>query len=329
MQRLGVTGQEADRRNTCPACHSQLTNPDDAVITNLNPSEDYKTSVLSGLSPNIIMECAGRALSFWAYQTTQNIYYQQYLYKTLTDKYSNLGTRLEKTVNDANSEMEGLHHKLSSMVAEQDDLRRKCDELSRAYKEKGRKVLQLQELYDKVKRKAELGHIQRAASDAVDSTIQATQLEHGYGDGMPPQGHIEGHAEGHTKGHTMPVFNHSHRVDVSGMNTGLPRNFSTVSREGAQWPRLGGSPHLNTSGTPINGFRRPGHGGASIPQGTSLPTLTGASVPNFGGTRQPVNTFAPGFNNHRGGLAGVGLSSGIKVSQANNAPALDVPVRHF
>lgn len=113
-QRLGVNGQEADRRNTCPACHSQLTNPDDAVITNLNPSEDYKTSVLSGLSPNVIMECAGRALSFWAYQTTQDIYYQQYLYKTLTDKYSNLSVRLEKTVNDANSEIEGLHHKFSS-----------------------------------------------------------------------------------------------------------------------------------------------------------------------------------------------------------------------
>ena len=113
-RRLGVSGQEAGRRNSWPACHSQLTNPDDAVIANLNPSEDYKTSVLSGLRPNIVMECAGRALSFWAYQTTQDIYYQQYLYKTLTDKYSNLNIRLEKTVNDANSEIEGLHHKLSS-----------------------------------------------------------------------------------------------------------------------------------------------------------------------------------------------------------------------
>jgi E3 ubiquitin-protein ligase CCNP1IP1 len=50
-----------------------LTNPDDVVVTNLNPTEDYKTSVLSGLSPNVIMECAGRALSFWAYQTTQEM----------------------------------------------------------------------------------------------------------------------------------------------------------------------------------------------------------------------------------------------------------------
>jgi hypothetical protein len=48
-------------------------NLDDAVIANLNPTEDYKTSVLSGLSPNIIMECTGRALSFFAYQTSQEM----------------------------------------------------------------------------------------------------------------------------------------------------------------------------------------------------------------------------------------------------------------
>jgi E3 ubiquitin-protein ligase CCNP1IP1 len=51
----------------------RLSNPDDVVVTNLNPTEDYKTSVLSGLSPNVIMECAGRGLSFWAYQTTQEM----------------------------------------------------------------------------------------------------------------------------------------------------------------------------------------------------------------------------------------------------------------
>jgi hypothetical protein len=51
-----------------------LLNPDDAVSTILNPTEDYKTSVLSGLDPNTIMECAGRALGFWAYQITQEMY---------------------------------------------------------------------------------------------------------------------------------------------------------------------------------------------------------------------------------------------------------------
>ncbi|KAK1969860.1 cyclin [Colletotrichum eremochloae] len=69
----GLTEPAQERRITCPACRTQLTNPDDAVVTHLNLTDDYKTTILSGLSPNVIMECAGRALSFWAYQTTQEM----------------------------------------------------------------------------------------------------------------------------------------------------------------------------------------------------------------------------------------------------------------
>lgn len=58
----------------CPACKAPLSNPDDAVTTILQPTEDYKTSVLSGLDPSTIMECAGRALAFWTYQSTQEMY---------------------------------------------------------------------------------------------------------------------------------------------------------------------------------------------------------------------------------------------------------------
>lgn len=60
------------------------------------------------------------------------------------------------------------------MSLDHDSLRRKNEELTRAYKEKNRKLLQTQELYDKLKRKAMLGHIQDAASDAVDTTLQGT-----------------------------------------------------------------------------------------------------------------------------------------------------------
>ncbi|PQE03610.1 E3 ubiquitin- ligase CCNB1IP1 protein [Rutstroemia sp. NJR-2017a BBW] len=74
------------RRATCPACEMHLPNPDDVVITNLNPSEDYKTSVLSGLSPNVIIECAGRALSFWAYQTTQEMSVLKFIMTSLANR---------------------------------------------------------------------------------------------------------------------------------------------------------------------------------------------------------------------------------------------------
>lgn len=53
---------------TCPACGTELPKSDDCVATALNPSEDYKSSILAGLSPSIIMDCATRALSFYSYQ---------------------------------------------------------------------------------------------------------------------------------------------------------------------------------------------------------------------------------------------------------------------
>lgn len=44
----------------------------------LNPSEEWKTNVLGGMSPSIIMECAGKALSFWGYQMVMEMYVAQY-----------------------------------------------------------------------------------------------------------------------------------------------------------------------------------------------------------------------------------------------------------
>lgn len=61
---------------SCPACEGSVpagTSPQATSIVHLNPSDDFKSTVLSGLSPNDIIECAGRALSFWGYQTTQEM----------------------------------------------------------------------------------------------------------------------------------------------------------------------------------------------------------------------------------------------------------------
>ncbi|OHF01425.1 hypothetical protein CORC01_03181 [Colletotrichum orchidophilum] len=190
-RRHGLTGQAPDRRKLCPACECQLNNPDDAVVTNLNLTEDYKTSVLSGLSPNIIMECTGRALSFWAYQTTQEVIYQRYLEKTLTEKLKTLNKKFEKTVGDANTDILGLQEKIRD---DYDDMRRKHEELAHSYQDKCRKLTQVQELYDKVKRKAELGQMEAAASDAVDSNLHGRILHTVMR--IPTSGRTEGISEG-------------------------------------------------------------------------------------------------------------------------------------
>ncbi|KAI0193207.1 hypothetical protein EV127DRAFT_489110 [Xylaria flabelliformis] len=182
--RLGLANQGRDHPIACPACGTHLTNPDDAVVTNLKPSEDYKTSVLSGLSPNVIIDCASRALSFWAYQVTQEIIFQQHMSKTLTEKYSSLNVHLDKVVNDANAEIANCHNKLNNAEIERDELRKKYEELLQTCKEKNRKLLQTQELYDKLKRKAMLGQVQDAAEDAVESTLQAPLVNN---NGVEPQ----------------------------------------------------------------------------------------------------------------------------------------------
>lgn len=62
----------------------------------------------------------------------------------------------------------------AEMQVDQDSLRRKNEELTQVLREKNRKLLQTQELYDKLKRRAMLGQVQDAASIAVEDTIHAS-----------------------------------------------------------------------------------------------------------------------------------------------------------
>ncbi|KAK3827445.1 MAG: hypothetical protein J3Q66DRAFT_272378, partial [Benniella sp.] len=72
----------------CPACETSLTQQDDIVFVELNPSQEYRSSILSGLRPEIIMEICTRAISFWTYQTSQEARYQEMSHKSLEDKMS-------------------------------------------------------------------------------------------------------------------------------------------------------------------------------------------------------------------------------------------------
>ena len=112
----------------CPTCSTALPNPDDAASTSLQPSEEYKTSVLSGLDPTTIMECASRALSFWTYQTTQEMYadasldklifadiesaFQEHHVRVGAHKYDQLSKQMDQLVNDANIEIDTLQKRV-------------------------------------------------------------------------------------------------------------------------------------------------------------------------------------------------------------------------
>ncbi|KAI0662994.1 hypothetical protein C8Q70DRAFT_484212 [Cubamyces menziesii] len=141
----------------CPACETSLTEPDDVVVCSLHPSNDYKTSVLSGLNPAIILEICSRALSFWQYQVHQEHSFQQALYRNVTDKHAQLEKRLENVIREANGEISLLTNKLQDLERDIDTERRKTTTLQDSLKESEKEYHKLKAQYDKLKRKALLG----------------------------------------------------------------------------------------------------------------------------------------------------------------------------
>ena len=114
--------------------------------------------------------------------------YQEYLAKTLTDKYSHLNVQMDRLVNDANSELQVLNQKLSSntlvkspvhrrsltcqdIQTENDRIRNDNGKLVVAFREKSRKHQQTQELYDRLKRKEMTTTTQSAAFDSVEDVL--------------------------------------------------------------------------------------------------------------------------------------------------------------
>lgn len=282
----GLSGSAPERR-VCPACQTHLPRPDDAMVTNLDPSEDYKTSVLSGLSPEAIMECAGRALSFWSYQMTQDLIWESHRCKVLTNRYNDLNSSLDNIINDANSQLTSLQNKVASMALDQDNLRRKYDELAQAYKDKNRKLLQAQELYDKLKRKAMLGQIQDAASDAVDTTLQggpgASMGAH-TADRFDTQGGYE-----QQFGTPMRPSHHPERLDLSGIVPLQPRIAAQNLREGswARPPLPQANTRANLPVTPSTHRQRPGADSLGLSAVPGLVSGTPVALHGSGRIRQP------------------------------------------
>lgn len=123
------------------------------------------------------------------------------------------------------------------MAVSHDVLRRKNDEAIHAYKEKSRKLLQTQELYDRVKRKSEIGKIQRAAFDAVDSNVMAaTQCNSQNLD------QNEGEAIADNL-RNLPSLGSGQRFDAMSMNTSMPRASFGRFDKGNRWSRLDITPH--------------------------------------------------------------------------------------
>ncbi|KAN0097661.1 hypothetical protein V8E55_002107 [Tylopilus felleus] len=170
----------------CPACETSLIEPDDVVVCCLHPTNDYKTSVLSGLSPSIIMEICSRALSFWQYQIHQENSFQHAVTRNLNDKNAQLQKQLENVIREANGEINLLGSKVAELERDLELERRKVHELQDTSREREKEYQKLKAQLDRVKRRALLGP-DAGASGANQPPVQGFSHSHRSLDNQPRQ----------------------------------------------------------------------------------------------------------------------------------------------
>ncbi|EGP84521.1 uncharacterized protein MYCGRDRAFT_62778, partial [Zymoseptoria tritici IPO323] len=168
---LGLTNPK-DGHRICPACSAQLELLDDAVCTSLNPSEDYKTSILSGLSPTIIMDCVSRGLGFWSYQMSQEINYQQFLGKKLTQSYRSISEQLDSNARQANEDIQRLNEKIEGLTLNLHDVERKHQRLHGELQKTAEQLKQCRAVNRNFVQKNNVAGLEAAAEHDAEHVLQ-------------------------------------------------------------------------------------------------------------------------------------------------------------
>ncbi|KAL2175580.1 uncharacterized protein P884DRAFT_310936 [Thermothelomyces heterothallicus CBS 202.75] len=153
---------------TCPVC-TQSLNASEICKQLLQPSEEWKSVALSGLSPTVVMECAGRALGFWSYQMTNQISYQLRKHSKLKEYCAELQGEIENIWGQANQRIITLTTKIRDMEREEHSLKRQCEGLRLALESRSRELAQFQELYSKLKQRVLHGQAQEVPPSVLRS----------------------------------------------------------------------------------------------------------------------------------------------------------------
>jgi E3 ubiquitin-protein ligase CCNP1IP1 len=202
-----------------------------------------------------------------------------------------------------------------------DVMRQKNDEIGQALREKNKKLMQTQELYDKLKRKAMVGEMQHAASDAVNSNIEAaTGVGTGFSDHFTQPLYEQAASHRHSQTATQRT---EHMYPIANSMRGESRHLADGGWSKPPAPQcwfyyplglsLLTSSQADISMTPSTHRQRVGNA-ASLGLSTvpGLVAGTRLQTPSLGrDVRQPVGPYYAGVRTSPT-FPGVGLSSGLK-----------------
>ncbi|KAI8979367.1 hypothetical protein BDF20DRAFT_1000695 [Mycotypha africana] len=158
----------------CPACHTSLSGTDDIILTDLNPTEEYKSSVLAGLKPEVILDITSRAIAFFDYQQSQEVLYQTLLQKNIQEKYIALKHKFNMHTRDSNQIVKAEKDKQTALMKDFESEKAKLKQVHFKLEEKSRQFQKLLAMYEKLKRKmTAMSTIQQQGQNGV-TTIRAS-----------------------------------------------------------------------------------------------------------------------------------------------------------
>ncbi|XP_070543928.1 E3 ubiquitin-protein ligase CCNB1IP1-like isoform X2 [Ptychodera flava] len=146
--------REFNKSYSCPACETSLSGKFDIVRIDMNPSEQYKSMVLAGQRPEVIMEIASRALAFWAYQNHQERTYQEYMANKNKERNTQLEQYYEQILSRAQAEVKALKGQIAALKKELETSKKRHGEISEKLMEKHRQHQKLQTMYDALRRRS-------------------------------------------------------------------------------------------------------------------------------------------------------------------------------
>ncbi|UKZ82161.1 hypothetical protein TrVFT333_009945 [Trichoderma virens FT-333] len=204
------------------------------------------------------------------------------------------------------------------MTKSRDTLQRKNVEFAEALRDKNRKLSQTQELYNKVKRKAELGQIERAAFDAVDSSVRLAPQP--AMNSQEPHAFLPSHLRD-TNERSYPL-GHGLGLDATGFTTSRSGSSLQQNEREGPWLRKPTPPH---GLAPVfQSYRRTASDqGRADNFHPNIASNTG--LPRADSMRQS-SVNSPGISQRSNPWAGVGLTSGLKVGQPSGLTGANGPL---
>lgn len=128
----------------------------DIVINDLNPTEDYKSSILAGLSPSVIMDIASRALSFHVYQLSQEALFKDMTNKSLSEQVMSYERQVQTFQRETSQKENAYVDKIASLESDYQLEKKRIGELSEQLHERNRQFQKLMVNYEKLKRRTML-----------------------------------------------------------------------------------------------------------------------------------------------------------------------------